>query len=190
MKTIFFALFFSCVTFSFKSQTKNQHLAGINLGYSTWPKMIGYKFESNFNYFYAYKHFCSKFELGIAPGTNFGNFERVYLNFGYTTDLNTGYSWHAMLGVGGTTGNKTFDRDGYTYDFVTSGVLFSSGVYYRPSFNRFAFGLHYAVTKYIIYPTGEHPTAVFVSHTTTGKVSSINFSASYKLNRAKQKKVD
>ena len=176
---------------SLKSQTKNHHIIGLDIGYATWPGKVGYMGEANFNYFYAYKHLCAKVELGMAPATHFGNIKKIFLTAGFTTDLNKKFSYHITLGLGGLPGDNTYSDGTYVYDYVTSGWVLSNGIFYQPfKNNKLSFGLNISTTSYYIYPNGTFLTSVFNSLADEGFVLFTNLSFNYKINGKRTPKTE
>lgn len=125
-----FLFLFLILSFSIlKSQTKNHHIIGVNVDYSTMPKIINANFGSNFTYLYAYKYFCIRLEAGALPGSNFGTLVKTCLNFGATTNLNQPLSFHAVAGIGGLTSTQTYQYNNFEYDAEVGNLTLDAGLF-------------------------------------------------------------
>jgi len=184
-KVIAFFLLIFC--FNGFSQTKNQHIIGINVDYSTMPKIINAHIGTNFTYLYAYKHFCIRVEFGAVPGSNFGTLIKTCLNFGATTNLNNPISFHAVTGIGGLTATQSYPYNNFEYDAEIGNVTIDLGVLVRPLKNdRFFLGFDMMLTGYDVYPKGYMTEPIREKNSFRGKVFFFNLSVNYKLNGRKK----
>ncbi|MBC7695085.1 MAG: hypothetical protein H7141_06510 [Burkholderiales bacterium] len=188
MKKQFVVIFFLISAVSFlKSQTKNQHIIGLNVDYSTMPTIINAHLGTNFTYLYAYKYFCIRAEFGVLPGSNFGTLIKTCLNFGATTNLNNPISFHAVTGIGGLTATQTFQYNNFVYDAEIGNVTIDLGVLVRPLKNdRFFLGLDMMLTGYDVYPKGYMTEPIREKNSFRGKVFFFNLSVNYKINGRKK----
>lgn len=169
-----------------KSQTKNQHIIGLNIETSNMPKIINSKFGTNLTYIYAYKHFCIKAEVGVLPNSNFGTFIKTCLNFGFTSDLNKPISVHALAGIGGLTSNKTYVNKSFEYSAQIGNVDVNAGLLVRPFHNeRLYMGIDILTTAYEVSPNGFVEIHLREANTYRGLLFMFNFSVNYKLNGKK-----
>lgn len=182
-------VFISLLISGFKgfSQTNNQHIIGLNVDYSTMPKIINANVGSNFTYFYAYKYFCVRTEFGVIPGSNFGTLIKTCLNFGVTTDFNKPLSLHAVTGIGGLTSTKTYLYNGLEYDAEIGNLTLDIGTFVRPTKNeKFFLGFDMMLSAYDIYPKGFMTERIRNMNSFRGKVFFFNLSVNYKLNGGKK----
>ncbi|MBX3162976.1 MAG: hypothetical protein KF900_00730 [Bacteroidetes bacterium] len=117
-----------------KAQNNLTALVGVDLGYSTYFKRVGYKGEANLNCLFAYKHLALNVNGGIAPFTNFGTIVKRSASIGFTTKMDKKFSWHLLLGfiIGGTEKEKYVDElNNRNYWFSIGGPSISTGFYYK-----------------------------------------------------------
>ncbi|MDF2452123.1 MAG: hypothetical protein K0S26_1627 [Bacteroidota bacterium] len=172
-----------------KSQTKNQHIIGLNIETSNMPRIINARLGANLTYIYAYKRFCIRAEGGILPGSNFGTFLKTCLNFGYTSDLNKPISVHLLGGIGGFTSDETYSHNGFEYSPLIGGLNADAGILVRPFHNeRVYMGLDLMTTRYEVSPNGYIEMNLREGNTYRGLLFLFNFSVNYKLNGSKQTK--
>jgi hypothetical protein len=189
MKNFFLVLLLLVLKVNANAQTKNHHIVGLNIEYSTMPKIIGARLGTNFTYLYAYKHFCAKLELGALPRSNFGTMIKTCLNVGFTTNMNQPISIHAVAGIGGLTTTNTYLYKGYNYDAEIGNVTADVGILVRPSKNERLFvGMDLMFSAYDVYPTDEMEIHLFEGSSYRGLLLFCNFSINYKLNKARNPK--
>ena len=172
-----------------KSQTKNQHIIGLNIETSNMPRIINARLGTNLTYIYVYKRFCIKAEAGILPGSNFGTFVKTCLNVGYTSDLNKPISVHLLGGIGGFTSYKTYSYKGFEYSAGIGNLDADAGILVRPFHNeRLYMGIDIMTTGYEVSPNGYIEINLREGNTYRGLLFLFNFSVNYKLNGSKQTK--
>lgn len=184
-----FLIFLLIASFNgLKSQTKNHHIIGINVDYSTMPKIINARLGTNFTYLYAYKSFCIRTEVGVLPGSNFGTFLKTCLNVGLTSDINKPISLHAVAGIGGMTCNKTYFNNGFEFSARVGNVTTDFGALVRPFHNERMFaGIDIMISAYEVSPEGWIEYHLRDANTYRGLLFFFNFSLNYKLNCSKNK---
>jgi hypothetical protein len=117
------------------------HFAGIDIGYTGYDHISGYKAETNLNYVFNPQYFIAKVQLGIAPGTNFGTLIKGFVGIGFSTKTNKVFSWHLMHGMGAISPTKDYtiyEPNGNnpkverTYHFFCRTLYVETGFYSKP----------------------------------------------------------
>jgi hypothetical protein len=115
------------------------HFAGIDFGYTSYDKIIGFKGETNINYVFNPYYFCAKIQLGIAPNTNFGTLKKAFVSVGFSTKTNKFLSWHLLTGLGIIDPSKLYAENinyPVTYNLYIRTFYFESGFYVKPKKNK------------------------------------------------------
>ncbi len=134
---ILFTTFAFAQTDSVRHKNFN-HFAGIDFGYTSYDKVIGFKGETNINYVFNPYYFCAKIQLGISPGTNFGTLKKGVVSIGFSTKTNKFLSWHLLTGTGIVEPSNTYIEppSPVKYVFYLHSLFLESGFYLRPIKNK------------------------------------------------------
>lgn len=101
------------------------HYAGLDIGYSAYPKFVNNNLEYNLNYFFNPHYFCMKSQFGIAPATNMGILYKAFFTMGFSTKTTKIVSWHLLSGVGMVAPQKSYKEN----TFQSLGPIIESGFY-------------------------------------------------------------
>ena len=150
------------------------HLAGIDVGYTNYGNIHNYG-EVNLNYVFNPHYFCVKSQLGIAPGTDYGNLTKIIISMGFSTKISKPFSWHLLTGYGRVISTQPY----YNRTLSASGLFIETGFYIKPSkTKRHVFGLNISVL-----PVEYSPTSRWAAFPESGPAFNINISYNLKLNK-------
>ncbi|MBX3162975.1 MAG: hypothetical protein KF900_00725 [Bacteroidetes bacterium] len=165
---------------------KITHFFGVGLGYSSYPKIAGYKGEIGLNYFFTYKYLALNLAASVASATHFGVVTKFPVQIGFTTKAYKKLSWHLLAGLtfGGTSKEKYFTDTNNYKTFSPIGLSASTGVYHRINQSNFLLGVHVTVANCIVgEPKGRNNTTYQSNDNIP--YAQINVSLNYKLNSKK-----
>lgn len=139
---------------------------------------------ANLAYLYGYKKFCSKLEVGVIPGSNFGTVFRLSSMSGITSDLNQAISVHLLAGITAMQGNREYINDkGFLYALGFSSWCADVGMQVRLLKNeRLMAGTDIKFSAYSILPEGTMTMGQYGAYSYEKLMTSFNLSINYKLN--------
>jgi hypothetical protein len=133
-----------------RSQSTINHILGIDVGYSSYPKYVAYKGEIGLNYLFSYKNLGLGYNVDVAPATNFGKITKYSLMAGYTTKISKNFSWHLLFGgmLSSTSVEDYYINPGDFYNFGIRYFCLSTGAYYKIGEGHFLLGINALVSFY------------------------------------------
>ena len=151
------------------------HLAGVDVGYTTYGEYINNNGEINLNYVFNPHYFCVKSQVGIAPGTAYGNLTKIIVSLGFSTKIYKPISWHLLTGIGLVTSTQPY----YNRTLSAGGLFIETGFYVKPSkTKRHVFGLNISELPMELIPTSRWAAFAY-----GGPAFNINISYNLKLNK-------
>lgn len=141
---IFITQFVNAQTEEANEPSNITHLAGIDVGYTTYGENIHNNGEINLNYVFNPHYFCVKSQFGVAPSTDYGNLTKFFISLGFSTKISKPFSWHLLTGYGHVIPSQ---KNGH-YTLFSSGLFIETGFYVKPSkTKRHIFGLNISAIK-------------------------------------------
>jgi hypothetical protein len=130
MQKIIYLYFLCTCCLALKAQTESKasdinHYAGLDLGYSSYPRFVNNNLEYNLNYFFNPHYFFMKSQFGLSAGSNMGLIYKIFLTMGFSTQTTKVISWHLLTGVGAVVPQKTYKEN----TFQSLGPIIESGFY-------------------------------------------------------------